>query len=351
VEEIMAERLLSLVDPASGERCPIVVEDPAMQEPRNLALRAAASDVTVLLEGESGAGKEVFARLIHQEGPRGRGPFVAVNCAALPRELLEGELFGHVRGAFTGAHRDRRGHFQVADGGTLLLDEIGEMSSDLQARLLRVMQDRQVQPVGSERPQRVDVRVIAATHRNLREEMLAGRFREDLYYRMRVLPIRIPPLRERPADLEPLAQLFARRYCGPRARVTAGALRLLGGHSWPGNVRELENTLQRAALLAGGRSIGADLIEFEPAPERGRVAASAAAAAGMAGVGGVGGVDDAGSGVEGPGFSLVDAERETIRRTLAHTRGNRTEAARALGISPRTLRYKLKRFRDAGRAV
>ena len=313
----MAEPMLSLV-----------AEDPAMDPPLELALRAAASDVTVLLEGESGSGKEVFARLIHRESPRRNGPFVAVNCAALPRELLEGELFGHVRGAFTGAYRDRKGHFQLADGGTLLLDEIGEMSQDLQARLLRVMQDQVVQPVGSESPLQVDVRVIAATHRNLREEMAAGRFREDLYYRMRVLPIGIPPLRDRPADVEPLARMFARRFGGPRARISPAALRLLAGHRWPGNVRELQNTMQRAALLAGNRPIGAGLIDLDPAPAPQREEI----------------------GVE-TSFSLEEAERETIRRTLAHTRGNRSEAAQVLGISPRTLRHKLKRYRDAGRPL
>jgi two-component system response regulator FlrC len=301
----------------------IVAEDPATQAALELALRAARADVTVLLEAESGAGKEVFARLIHRESPRREGPFVAVNCAALPRELLEAELFGHVKGAFTGALRDRKGHFEAADGGTLLLDEIGEMSPDLQSRILRVVQDQMVQPVGSETITRVNVRLIAATNRNLREEVAAGRFREDLYYRLRVLPIRIPPLRERPADVEPLATRFARLYGGPEARMTPAALRQLLGHTWPGNVRELQNAIQRATILAGDGPVDVQHLDLEPSlrPMDGAIAAT---------------------------LSLDGAERDTIRRILEKTRGNRTEAAAALGISPRTLRHKLKQYRDGG---
>jgi two-component system response regulator FlrC len=302
-----------------------VAEDPATCAVLELARRAASADVTVLLEAESGAGKEVFARLIHRESRRGAGPFVAVNCAALPRELLEAELFGHTRGAFTGAHRDRRGHFRAADGGTLLLDEIGEMNTDLQARLLRVLQDRIVQPIGAETATRVDVRVIAATNCNLRQEVAAGRFREDLYYRLRVLAIRIPPLRERPADLEPLAARFAREFGGPRARLTERAVARITAHRWPGNVRELENAVQRAVIMAGDGPIDAEHLELEPSPHDELV------------------VDD--------GRSLDDAERAAIFRVLGETAGNRTEAAAALGISPRTLRHKLQRFRDDGIAV
>ena len=306
------------------EELDFVASDPAVLETVELATRAAASDVTVLLEGESGVGKELFARLIHQRSPRSSGPFVAVNCASLPRELLEAELFGHSRGAFTGAHRDRKGYFQTADGGTLFLDEIGEMSGDLQARLLRVLQDHRVQPVGGDEPIRVDVRVLAATNRNLREEVAAGRFREDLYYRLSVLPLLVPPLRERPLDIEPLAMRFARRFVGAEARLTERALQKLKSHSWPGNVRELRNCMQRAAILAGAAPIDAAQLRLE------RPAA----------------VEPA----EQP-LSLEDAERETIRRILQRTNGNRSEAAAALGISPRTLRHKLKRFRDMGRPV
>jgi two-component system response regulator FlrC len=301
----------------------LVAEDPATLRTVELALRAARSDVTVLFEAESGAGKEVFARLVHRESPRSSGPFVAVNCAALPRDLLEAELFGHCKGAFTGAVRDRKGHFELADGGTLLLDEIGEMSADLQARLLRVLQDQVIQAVGSETQVRVDVRVVAATNKNLREEVASGRFREDLYYRLRVMPIRIPPLRERPGDVEPLASRFARIYGGPGTTLTRDAQRRLAAHSWPGNVRELQNALQRAAILAGGDPIDARHLDLEPALRPKEPAPSARR-------------------------SLEDAERDTIRRILVETGGNRSEAAAALGISPRTLRHKLKQYRDAG---
>ncbi len=306
----------------------LVAEDPATLHAVGLAVGAAHSEATVLLEAESGAGKEVFARLIHRESPRAAGPFVAVNCAALPRELLEAELFGHVKGAFTGAHRDRKGHFQMADGGTLLLDEIGEMSPDLQGRLLRVLQDRGVQPVGSESRVRIDVRVIGATNRNLREQVAAGRFREDLYYRLRVMPIRIPPLRERPGDIEPLALRFARRFGGARAELTRGALELLRAHAWPGNVRELQNAMQRAAILAGDGPIESRHLDLEPALRPVTDRADCAS-----------------------GSTLEEAEREAIRRILITTRGNRTRAAQALGISPRTLRHKLKRYRDEGRPL
>jgi two-component system response regulator FlrC len=305
------------------DRC--VAHDPAMLQALALARRAAACDATLLLEAESGAGKEVVARLVHDWSARARGPFVAVNCAALPRDLLEAELFGHSRGAFTGALRDRKGHFQAADGGTLLLDEIGETSPDLQARLLRVLQDRIVRPVGTDAPVHVDVRVVAATNSSLRDLVAAGRFREDLYYRLNVLPIRIPPLRERPADIEPLARAFTRRFGGRAAALGADALERLERHAWPGNVRELENAIQRAVILSGGEPIAARHVILEPAPRAGADARAAS--------------------------SLDEAEREAIRRVLAETRGNRAEAAAALGIAPRTLRYKLKRYRDEGRPV
>jgi len=311
--------------PNDSEPASIVAEDPAMLAVLDLARRAAAADVTVLLEAESGAGKEVFARLIHRESRRAGGPFVAVNCAALPRELLEAELFGHTRGAFTGAHRDRRGHFSAADGGTLLLDEIGEMNPDLQARLLRVLQDRVVQPIGADTAAWVDVRVIAATNCNLRHEVASGRFREDLYYRLRVLPIRIPPLRERPADVEPLASRFARQFGGSRSRLTPRALARISEHTWPGNVRELQNAIQRAVIMAGDEPIDAVHLDLEPAP-RDALAVP-------------------------PARSLDDAEREAIFRVLGETDGNRSAAAVALGISTRTLRHKLKQYRDDGIAV
>ena len=302
-----------------------VAQDPATLAAVDMARRVARVDATVLLEAESGAGKELFARLIHAKSPRSDGPFVAINCAAMPKDLLEAELFGHVKGAFTGALRERKGHFQAAHGGTLFLDEIGEMSADLQARLLRVLQDRLVQPIGSEKRTRVDVRVIAATHRNLREEVREGRFREDLYYRLRVLPLPIPPLRKRPGDIEPLARRFAERYA-PGTRLRAAALEKLRGHTWPGNVRELENVIQAAAIHATEGAIKATHLTIEPALHD--LTEDSAA-----------------------GFSLADAERETINRALKNNPGNRAAAAAALGISPRTLRHKLKQYRESGQPV
>lgn len=305
----------------------VVAVDPATVGAFELARRVASSNATVLLEAESGAGKEVFARLIHRESPRADAPFVAVNCAALPRDLLEAELFGHCRGAFTGAHRDRVGLFQRADGGTLLLDEIGEMGADLQARLLRVIQDSMIRPVGGDTAFRVDVRVIAATNRNLRQEVERGTFREDLYYRLRVVPVRIPPLRERPGDIEPLARRFVRVYGGDERDLREDALRKLQDHSWPGNVRELENAIHRATILAGpGRPLRPEHFDLEPACARDRSATDAP-------------------------LSLEEAEREAVRHTLIKTRGNRKNAAAALGISARTLRHKLQRWRDEGRPL
>ncbi|MCP3979377.1 MAG: sigma-54-dependent Fis family transcriptional regulator [bacterium] len=300
-------------------------EDPVTLEVLALARRAARTDATVLLEAESGAGKEIFARFIHRESARSDGPFVAVNCAAMPRELLEAELFGHCKGAFTGALRERRGHFELADGGTLLLDEVGEMTPDLQSRLLRVLQDRVVQRLGSERPTCVNVRVIAATNRRLRDEVAARRFREDLYYRLNVLPLCVPPLRDRPGDIKPLALLFARRYAGAHARLTPRALALLCAHGWPGNVRELENAIQRATILAGHGEIDLDHFDLQPS-----LTAEAPPAIAQ---------------------SLEKAEWEAIRQALLQASGNRQRAAETLGISPRTLRHKLKCYRDDGMPV
>ena len=314
-----AERPRSV--PASS--LPPVAEDPATLRILELARRVAASSATVLLEGESGVGKEVFARFIHDHGPRADGPFRAINCAAIPRDLLEAELFGHVRGAFTGAVRDRPGLFRQADGGTLLLDEIGEMRPDLQSRLLRVLQDRRVQPVGSDRSHEVDVRILAATHRDLASALTDGAFRQDLYYRLRVLPLRIPPLRERPGDLAPLV----RRYldADTAGRITEDAWDRLRTHAWPGNVRELFNVLERAVILAAGGPLDALSIQFDPSGAPGTEPTTTP--------------------------SLVDAEREAIRRCLASTGGHRGRAAAKLGISQRTLRHKLKQFRDRGLPV
>jgi two-component system response regulator AtoC len=287
----------------------------------------------VLLTGESGTGKEVLARAIHAQSPRRAEAFVAVNCAAIPENLLESELFGHARGAFTGADRARRGLFVEADGGTLFLDEIGELTPPLQAKLLRVLQEEEVRPLGESKPRRVNVRVLAATARDLEQEVQAGRFREDLFYRLNVLRVRVPPLRERRQDIPLLLDHFLASFATslgkPVRELTDDALEKLVAYAWPGNVRELENVIERAMILVRGDSIGvrdlpANVTAPAQAPETGGA----------------------------PEFLLRsarrDAETEAIRRALAATGGNRTHAARLLGISHRALLYKLKEYEIQG---
>jgi DNA-binding NtrC family response regulator len=310
------------------------------------AEQLARAEASVLITGESGTGKEVFARHIHAQSRRARGPFVALNCAALPEALLESELFGHEKGAFSGAVASRKGKFEQADGGTLLLDEIGEMDLRLQAKLLRAIQEREVDRLGGTAPVRVDVRLLAATNRDLPAEVRAGRFREDLYFRLNVVQLHIPPLRERPGDVLPLAEHFARRYAEvnglpPRGLSLQAAARL-AQHRWPGNVRELENTIHRAVLLAEGREIGTEAIELvamdaAPAPSA-PVPASAAPR----------GADPIAALV---GRRMEEVERELILETLGRCLGNRTRAAEILGISIRTLRNKLAEYRGQGITV
>ena len=314
---------------AVGER-PIVAASQPMIEVLELVERAAEYKTTVLLTGESGTGKEVLARAIHAQSPRRNEAFVAVNCAAIPENLLESELFGHAKGAFTGADRARRGLFVEADGGTLFLDEIGELPVPLQAKLLRVLQEEEVRPVGESKPRRVDVRVLAATARDLEREVEAGRFREDLFYRLNVLRIVVPPLRERRADIPLLVDHFLARFreaLGKPVRIlTDEALEKLVAHRWPGNVRELENVIERAVILSSGPRL-------TPADLPANVTAPAAAHA---------------SGGDEGDLSLRRARRavevELIRRALEATGGNRTHAARRLGISHRALLYKLKEY-------
>ncbi|MBK7251398.1 MAG: sigma 54-interacting transcriptional regulator [Gammaproteobacteria bacterium] len=298
-----------------------------------LARRVATSDCTVLIVGESGTGKEVLARFVHRHSARAAGPFVAVNCAAIPETMLEAVLFGYERGAFTGAHAAHAGKFEQARGGTLLLDEITEMPLALQAKLLRVLQEREVDRLGGRAPLEIDVRVLATTNRRLREEVAAGRFREDLYYRLNVFPLAIAPLRERRDDILPLAMHLLAARCRPGARVpalSADAAQLLLAHAWPGNVRELDNVMQRALILAGGPLLLPEHMSFElpssPAAPDEKAAAGAAALA----------------------RALEDTEREVILSVLRDGQGSRRAAAQQLGISPRTLRYKLARLRAAG---
>jgi two-component system response regulator AtoC len=320
------------VQRAVGER-PIVAASPAMIHVLEIVERAAEFKATVLLQGESGSGKEVLARAIHAQSPRRDEAFVAINCAAIPEALLESELFGHAKGAFTGADRARRGLFAEADGGTLFLDEIGELPLALQAKLLRVLQEEEVRPVGEAKPRRVDVRVLAATARDLEAEVAGGRFREDLFYRLDVVRVKVPPLRERREDIPLLVDHFlgrTRESLGKAVRsIDDDALERLVDYAWPGNVRELENVLERAVILCRGERLAlADLppnLTSAPAERRGA----------------------------SRDLSLRRARRaleaRLIGEALEATGGNRTHAARLLGISHRALLYKLKEYGLGGR--
>ncbi len=285
----------------------------------------AGSDATVLILGETGTGKELVARSLHRSSARAGRAFVAVNCAAIPADLMESELFGHVRGAFTGAISDRAGRFREAEGGTLFLDEIGDMPLSTQAKILRVLQEREIVPVGGSGVLPVDVRVVAATHRDLPAAVRAGRFREDLWYRLQVVPLVLPPLRERPGDILQLAEHFLRLIGGgtPK-RLSPAAVRLLLAHAWPGNVRELRNTMERAALLSHGAFIEAEHVGLEATPS---------AAGGPD-------IDWTGSMAQ----AVARVEREMIVRALAAALGNRAEAARRLGLSRQQLYRKLAEF-------
>jgi two-component system response regulator FlrC len=310
----------------------------ASQRLAELARRVAASDCTVLIVGESGTGKEVLARFIHRHSGRAHAAFIAVNCAAIPENMLEAMLFGYERGAFTGAHTSHAGKFEQAQHGTLLLDEVTEMPLGLQAKLLRVLQEREVERLGARTPVALDVRVLATTNRRLRAEVAAGRFREDLYYRLAVFPLMVAPLRERRDDVLPLAMLLLASRCRPGERIpalSAAAAHLLLTYTWPGNVRELDNLLQRARILVTGPVIEPEHIQFELANE------SATATA----------VNQYARESNGLAASLSQTERDLILDALRAGDTSRRAVAERLGISPRTLRHKLARLREAGVTV
>jgi len=313
------------IAPGEAPHPPIVGREPRFADLLARVRLAAASDATVLLTGESGTGKEVIARLLHAESPRAAGPFVAVNCAALPGDLLEAELFGVCKGAFTGADRDRKGRFERACGGTLLLDEIGDLPIGLQAKLLRALEERVVVPLGGGTPRPLDLRLVAATHQDLGQAVADGRFRQDLYFRLSVIPLRVPALRERAADVALLAQHMAgeiaARMGKPVPAITPRALTRMATHPWPGNVRELKNVMERAVVMDRTGVIDtADLFLDGTVPS------------------------PAGD-VLMPGLTVAEMERRLIERTLDAVGGNRTRASEMLGISVRTLRNKLRLFR------
>jgi two-component system response regulator FlrC len=319
--------------PAKGGRVmhDIVTQDSEFSRVIEQASQAASSTATVLIASESGTGKELLARMIHRKSPRSSGPFVAVNCAALPENLLESELFGFEKGAFTGANSSKPGKFELANHGTLLLDEIGEMAPILQAKLLRVLQEKEVDHIGGKDPVKIDVRVIATTNRDLALLVRESKFREDLYYRLNVVCLAIPPLRQRTGDIPLLVDFFCKRYAREfgrdEIRCSPEALNRLLRHNWPGNVRELENTIQRAMALCCDCVIEPDnllmipaSVDCEPSPAP-KVAATFV-----------------------PGTTVREMERQLIQKTLRETHGNRTQAAKLLGISLRTLRNKLNEF-------
>ena len=338
------ELIAAILEAVSKTETSIIFRDEAMGRVIKLAQQIAGSDASVLITGESGVGKEVMARFLHEKSRRASKPFVSVNCAAIPDNLLESELFGHEKGAFTGAIARRIGKFEEADGGTLLLDEISEMDVRLQAKLLRAIQERVIDRVGGSRPVPVDIRIIATSNRNLADSVRAGEFREDLLYRLNVVNLKIPPLRERPNDIIELGNHFARRYAQmnglPPRSISHDAKRVLLANPWRGNVRELENTLHRAVLLAHGSEIGpeailtpeGDSISRDANEAAARKVAEAAEAATRALV----------------GRTVADVERELILDTLDHCLGNRTHAAKILGISIRTLRNKLNEYVAVG---
>ena len=339
--ELVERHALGVVAGVADEG-PVACE-PASAQLLELAARVARSDSTVLISGESGTGKEVLARFIHQQSTRANQPFVAINCAAIPDNMLEATLFGHEKGSFTGAIAAQAGKFEQADGGTLLLDEISEMPLGLQAKLLRVLQEREVERVGGRKPIALDIRVVATTNRDLAGEVAAGRFREDLFYRLSVFPLAWRPLRERSADILPLAERLLARHVNKMkhapVRLSSEAKACLQAYAWPGNVRELDNALQRALILqqagvieAADFCLAGAMPMFTVAPVQ---AAPVPAAEALGGLG-----DD-----------MRRHEFQMIIDTLRSERGRRKEAAERLGISPRTLRYKLAQMRDAGMDV
>jgi len=317
----------------------LIAEDQKMQSLKLLASKVSQSDATVLLNGESGCGKEVFAQFIHNQSPRVNQPFVAINCAAIPENMLEAVLFGYEKGAFTGAHQATPGKFEQAQNGTLLLDEISEMDASLQAKLLRVLQEKEVERLGARKTIQLDVRVIATTNRNLKQEVESGRFREDLFYRLSVFPIQIPPLRDRVADIIPIATRLLNKHAGyPDNKLTlaADAQQKLLNYSWKGNVRELDNVMQRALIFKDTAEITAENIHLETDDYTGEQTVYSVATT----------VQDSEL-MNG----LKDREQQLILEALKAGNGSRKYAAERLGISPRTLRYKLARMRDAGIAV
>lgn len=314
--------LTSEIDRLTGTRG-IVTASSAMKELLDTAVRAATSEATVLISGESGTGKEVLARLIHRNSPRNNGPMIAVNCAAIPPGLIESELFGHIKGAFTGAVKNRKGHFQTASGGTLFLDEIGELHIEMQVKLLRAIQEREVLPVGGDHVESVDIRIIAATNTDLQKAVAEGSFREDLFYRLSVIPLHLPPLRERTEDIPALAKHFLKKFeAPPDVMFSQEAMKTMQTYQWPGNIREMQNTVERCIILRHGSVIEARDLNLA----------------------GDASMSEINPQIPGEGISLEAVEKSYILKALEMTSGNRSRAARLLKIPRHVLLYRLEKY-------
>ena len=341
-----AELIAAVIQAVTEENNTMLASDPSMKAVMTLADRVAPSDATILITGESGTGKEVMSRYIHNKSKRSKGPFISLNCAAIPETLLESELFGHEKGAFTGAAARRIGKFEEANGGTLLLDEISEMPLAMQAKLLRAIQERVIDRIGGNTPVKIDIRLIATSNRDLEAYVKSGNFREDLYFRLNVVNLALPALRERPSDIVLLAQLFADKYSEqngmPKKKISAAAAQNLKAHHWQGNIRELENTMHRAILMSQEDEIEAAAVHLSGQKAAASAPVTAAVKETAQAV-----VEKATGGEPAPamvGRTVADVERELILNTLNHCLGNRTHAANILGISIRTLRNKLKEY-------
>ncbi len=359
------EMIAAILEAVAEDSSSIIHRDPATKQVLKLADQIAPSDASVLITGESGTGKEVMARYLHAKSRRATGPFVALNCAAIPENLLESELFGHEKGAFSGAVARRIGKFEEANGGTILLDEVSEMDPRLQAKLLRAIQEREIDRVGGNKPVTIDVRILATSNRDLQQSVRDGGFREDLYFRLNVVNIMLPALRERPLDITVLADHFIGKYSEsngvPKRALSKEATAILASYSWPGNVRELENTMHRAVLLSSGDTIGEEAIILTGGPlAADKASPSVAETAAVARAP----TTAPASPTEQPiseedavqigslvGRTVAEVERDLIIDTLGHCFGNRTHAANILGISIRTLRNKLKQYSEEGHSV
>lgn len=352
-----AELIAAIFEAVTEDNNTMIATDPVMKQVVAMSEKIAPSEATVLITGESGTGKEVMSQFIHRKSKRGNGPFIAVNCAAIPESLLESELFGHEKGAFTGAVGRRLGKFEEANGGTILLDEVSEMHPMLQAKLLRAIQEREITRIGSNDAVKVDVRIIATSNRNLEESVGKGEFREDLYFRLNVVNIRLPALRERKLDLPPLAQFFLDKFSDQngvaKKKLSIEGAAKVQAHHWRGNIRELENTMHRAVLMSVQNEIEPDAIHIsgmtahgataatipQKAPDPAGVSPSSTSEAAVKNEAGV---------IHLVGRTIADVERTMILNTLDHCLGNRTHAANILGISIRTLRNKIGQYREEG---